>query len=156
MGEADVPAQQPEAGQAARLPSSHEHARRPGDPEVAPGQGAPSAVGLIGPIRGRAVFGRFRSEGRRFRHDPLWLSWIRDDEVPSRTAFAVGRSVGSAVIRNRVRRRLRALLAEEARAGLPGGWYLVGATPAAATATFDELRTALGECLTRVRREAAR
>lgn len=41
-------------------------------------------------------------------------------------AFSVGRSVGSAPVRNRIRRRLRAIA--RARAGqLVPGWYLVGA-----------------------------
>ena len=41
-------------------------------------------------------------------------------------AFSVGRSVGSAPVRNRIRRRLRAIA--RARAGqLAPGWYLVGA-----------------------------
>jgi ribonuclease P protein component len=102
------------------------------------------------------VFGRFRTEGRRVRHDPLWLSWIRDDEVvPPRVAFALGRSVGTAVTRNRVRRRLRALLAEEA-ARLPAGWYLVGATPRAAALSFDDLRTAVRGLAVGVQREASR
>jgi ribonuclease P protein component len=76
--------------------------------------------------------------------------------VPPRAAFAVGRAVGGAVSRNRVRRRLRALLAREAARGLPGGWYLVGAGPSAATASFDELATATAALAARVRREAGR
>ena len=41
-------------------------------------------------------------------------------------AFSVGRAVGSAPVRNRIRRRLRAIA--RARAGqLAPGWYLVGA-----------------------------
>ncbi len=45
-------------------------------------------------------------------------------------AYSIGRAHGSAVARNRLRRRLQALLAE--RAGhLHPGWYLIGADPAA-------------------------
>jgi ribonuclease P protein component len=54
-------------------------------------------------------------------------------------AYAIGRAVGPAVVRNRVRRRLRALVAEEARRGLPPGWYLFGARTAAATVPATEL-----------------
>jgi ribonuclease P protein component len=51
-------------------------------------------------------------------------------------AFAIGRRVGGAVVRNRLRRRLREL----ARASsLPGGAWLVSAAPGAATASFAEL-----------------
>ena len=41
-------------------------------------------------------------------------------------AFSVGRSVGSAPVRNRIRRRLRAIARARASQLAPG-WYLVGA-----------------------------
>ena len=51
-------------------------------------------------------------------------------------AYALGRAIGPAVERNRLRRRLRSLLSH---ASLPPGWYLIGATPAATERSFDEL-----------------
>ena len=64
-------------------------------------------------------------------------------------AFAIGRKVGSAVIRNRLRRRLRDELAGLAREGkLPRGAYLIALAPAAArldgNALRGHLRSALG------------
>jgi ribonuclease P protein component len=56
--------------------------------------------------------------------------------MPPRVAFAVGRRVGGAVDRNRVRRRLRAIARDT---GLPAGTWLVGAGAGAATATSHEL-----------------
>jgi ribonuclease P protein component len=133
-GEAHLPAQQPTPVEAARLPAPDVDARRARHPEGPPGQGSGPAVGLIWSIRDRAVFDRFRTEGRRFRHGPLWCSWIDDDAArPPRVAYALGRGVGGAVVRNRVRRQLRHALADEARtAGLPPGWCLIGAGPGAA------------------------
>lgn len=58
---------------------------------------------------------------------------------PPRVAFAIGRPVGNAVVRNRLRRRLRALCQTHASEMLPGHSYLVGASPAAPSATFREL-----------------
>ncbi len=55
-------------------------------------------------------------------------------------AFAINRAVGTAVTRNRLRRRLRALLADM---DLANGLYLIGCTPAASELTFGEIRTAL-------------
>ena len=49
-------------------------------------------------------------------------------------AFAIGRRVGPAVVRNRLRRRLRHELRDMARAGdLADGCYLVGLGPEAAS-----------------------
>ncbi len=64
-------------------------------------------------------------------------------------AFAVGRAVGPAVVRNRLRRRLRSLLAA---AELPPGRYLVGARPAAAARTWVELSSDVGALASAVRR----
>ncbi len=63
-------------------------------------------------------------------------------------AFAIGRPVGPAVARNRIRRRLRALLDEMDPRPLPGK-YLIKCGVGAAELTYDELndhlRRALGE-----------
>lgn len=55
-------------------------------------------------------------------------------------AFSVGRALGPAVVRNTVRRRLRAAAqAVQAQGLLPAGDYLIGARPPAAGASYDEL-----------------
>ena len=70
-----------------------------------------------------------------------------DPALPPRVAYAVGRRVGPAVVRNRVRRRLRAV-AQAHRAELqPGGAYLFGAAPAAATVSFAEIDAAMTRLL---------
>ena len=57
-------------------------------------------------------------------------------------AYAIGRPVGTAVTRNRVRRRLRAALVEFDRDGLaPGrGDLLIAARPQAAGESYSQLR----------------
>jgi ribonuclease P protein component len=52
--------------------------------------------------------------------------------TPPRVAYAVGRSVGPAVTRNRLRRRLRAVVAGLAGELAPGAYLLVAAPEAAA------------------------
>jgi ribonuclease P protein component len=99
------------------------------------------------------VFDRFRTDGHRVRHGALWCTWIADpDAVPPRVAFAVGRSVGGAVVRNRLRRRLRAAVGDAARSGaLPPGWYLIGASTAALACDAPSLRATLSQLLAKVR-----
>ena len=63
-------------------------------------------------------------------------------------AFAIGRRTGTAVVRNRIRRRLRAALDEMARADqITGGVAIVSAGPSMATAPFAIVRRDLGRAL---------
>jgi ribonuclease P protein component len=67
--------------------------------------------------------------------------------------FVVSRAVGNAVVRNRVRRRLRHLVRDRlpGLSVLPeGAVIVVRALPAAAGASYDELRRDLARCLERV------
>lgn len=72
-------------------------------------------------------------------------------------AFAIPRRVGGAVVRNRVRRRLRAILAERARragpaggAHLPAGAYLVAVRPGVAELSHQALGEHLDRALARL------
>jgi ribonuclease P protein component len=68
-------------------------------------------------------------------------------------AFAIGRALGPAVSRNRLRRRLRALLREaDLAAPLPNCLLLIGARPQAMELTFDQLRMELQAILQQVQR----
>jgi ribonuclease P protein component len=70
-----------------------------------------------------------------------------------RVGFVVSKAVGNAVVRNRVKRRLRHL-AREHVSSLPGSAALVvRALPAAATASTRELSDDLARCLARVQGE---
>ena len=143
--EADVPTQQPASCPQARVPSADEHSRRARRAQVSQRQGPPPPLGLIWRIRGRAAFRRLSAEGRRTRAGALWCTYVLDPSAsPPRVAFALGRALGPAVVRNRLRRRLRVLLSASS---LPAGLYLVGATPAAVERSFDALRTDLSRLL---------
>jgi ribonuclease P protein component len=71
-------------------------------------------------------------------------------------AFAVPRATGNAVVRNRLRRRLRAAIRELEPELVPGGSYLVGAGRPAVTMTPTELRDELAAVLRRAREQAPR
>lgn len=74
------------------------------------------------------------------------------DGGPAKVGFIVSRAVGSAVVRNRVKRRLREL-ARARLAGLPSGCMLVvRAHPAAATARQADLAVDLDLVLGRLLR----
>lgn len=65
---------------------------------------------------------------------------------PARVAYAIGRKVGGAVVRNRLRRRLRAVVAQLGPELRPGA-YLVGATAEAAPLSFGELQAIMSEAV---------
>ncbi len=74
--------------------------------------------------------------------------------IQPRVGFVVSRAVGNAVVRNRVKRRLRHLVREHL-SSLPGSAVLVvRALPAAAAASSAELGADLARCLTASSREA--
>ncbi len=81
------------------------------------------------------------------RRGPVTVTWVPGEpDEPTRVAYTVGRKVGGAVVRNRVRRRLRAVV-REARESLRPGAYLLGAGAEAATMPYGELRAAVCEAL---------
>jgi ribonuclease P protein component len=71
------------------------------------------------------------------------------DDRAARFGFIVSRQVGSAVVRNTVRRRLKAVCAEALPTVHPGSDVVIRALPNSATAAFGDLRAEVTRCLTR-------
>jgi ribonuclease P protein component len=69
--------------------------------------------------------------------------------------FAVSKAVGGAVVRNRVKRRLRAIVAADLSSLPAGAHVVVRALPAAATASFLELSSDVASALASVAAEAS-
>ncbi len=70
-------------------------------------------------------------------------------EGPARFGFIVSRQVGGAVVRNTVRRRLKALCAEALPAVAGSNDIVIRALPSAASVPFAELRDEVVQCLAR-------
>ncbi|TDO54885.1 ribonuclease P protein component [Kribbella sp. VKM Ac-2527] len=73
-----------------------------------------------------------------------------DQAEPARVGFVVNKAVGNAVLRNRVHRRLRAVLAARLPDLPAGSLTVVRALPAAASASYDELVSDVDAALRRV------
>ncbi|MQC16921.1 MAG: ribonuclease P protein component [Chloroflexi bacterium] len=100
-------------------------------------------------LRASADFSRVMRGGRRSRHALLHcVAWRTGADV-SRIGFAVGKQVGGAVVRNRVKRRLRMIVRE--LAWRPGFDVVIVARPAASSVTHGELRGAVQEQAGRLR-----
>lgn len=99
---------------------------------------------MIIPIRDRHTFVALRTNGTRVRRGPLSLIFLDSGrDGPACVAYAITKRVGSAVVRNRLRRRLRAICSELDRSvpgTVPTGALLISAGPEAARHNPEELR----------------
>jgi ribonuclease P protein component len=144
MREEDVPAQQPEAEEEARLPAPHAQSRRASGHPASPVEGPRPPLRLIWRVSDRASF-RALARSRRHRRGVLVVSSVTIGlpDVPPRVAYTVDRHVGGAVVRNRVRRRLRAAVHEAAGLLEPGHTYMIRASRQAAVTSYRELSSTL-------------
>jgi ribonuclease P protein component len=152
MNETYVPTERAQTGQDPRLPQADVDQGWTGGDPVAPGEGTKSTVGVsagVGSIRSRRTFEALKRSTCRGRSGPLAVSFV---EQPAwsrpEVAYAINRQIGSAVVRNRLRRRLRAIVSEQA-ASLPVGAYVVRTGPGGTSLGYDELRVAMSQALNR-------
>jgi ribonuclease P protein component len=143
-----------------RLPLAHEDPRRPARAQASPGQGAEAAhsvdsvetrvIPATGPfprevrIRRSREFREITQVGRRHSSGAFVLL-VRPSARcgRSRLGITASRKVGNAVVRNRVKRRVREWFRRGGQTELPGFDVVVIARTSAAalggSATFDEL-----------------
>jgi ribonuclease P protein component len=100
-------------------------------------------------LRKGSDYARVRRQGRGWSGPLLTLRALANETEFSRFGFLVSRRVGKAVVRNRVKRRLREIAR---RTPVAKGWDLVFiARPAAAGATFQAIEAAAKHLLKRGR-----
>ncbi len=94
-------------------------------------------------------FAAFQSAGTTRSHPLLTVRFLRTDLETTRFGLSTGRKLGGAVVRNRVRRRLREALRVMAPSFQPGWNVLIIARPAIVDADHDALVGALRRTLVR-------
>jgi ribonuclease P protein component len=123
--EANLAAQGPAPPARPRIPGPDENqrrARRPQSP-AAQGPASPRRIAGVEPgarpwragkgmykknrLRDNATFRSIRRDGRTLLHPLLVMSWLPNGLEYSRFGFSVGRRIGTAVQRNRVKRWMR-------------------------------------------------
>lgn len=156
--ETNVSAEQSPTGEATRFPPSDVDQGGSARLALPSSQGPPPAVGLIWRVRDRAAFTALQRHGRRQRRGPVTVTFLAEaapeaQAEPPKVAFAVGRNVGRAVRRNRVRRQLRSIMRElVARPETPvgPGTYLVSTRPGVTTLSYQELKRTVETALEQI------
>jgi ribonuclease P protein component len=106
-------------------------------------------------MRQRAEFTLAVRRGVRAGRPNIVTHLLRRDEIDAEplAGFIVARTVGNAVVRNKVRRRLRHLVADRVPRLPRGSLLVVRANPKAASAGHDDLAADLDSALDRLLRD---
>jgi ribonuclease P protein component len=156
--EAHLSAEQSRAQAPARLPGADGDRRRPQGPDRAPQPRPQEAVRVakpaIGKLRRRADF--LAANGALRAPAPGFVLLVRprgDGDPRIRLGLTVSKKVGNAVIRNRMKRRFRALAAEILpEAGVAGADHVLIGRQSGIERPFADLEADLRKALARVRK----
>jgi len=160
--EAHLPAEQSRAQAPARLPRPDGDRRRPQGPDRAPQPRPQEAVRVntpsIGKLNRRADF--LAANGGLRAPTPGFVLLIRprgDGDPAMRLGLTVSKKVGNAVVRNRMRRRLRELArAILAEAGVAGADHVLIGRAGGIERPFAQLADDLSNALAKLKSKAVR
>ena len=100
-------------------------------------QSFPKAKRLTQPAEFTAV--KFQGKANRGALLILGVRAVKE-EKGFRAGFVTSKRIGGAVVRNRIRRRLRDIVRKEQMRLRPGFWFVVVARPATTRASYQELK----------------
>ena len=115
---------------------------------------------MVARLQRRTHFNHLRAHGTTVREGRLRITCAPPDpeqepEGPG-VAFAIPRSFGPAVRRNRARRRLRAIISDQERSGnLPQGWFLVNVLPCSTEPDHRQLQAWFNSAVAQLNSRAA-
>lgn len=127
----------------------------PEPPALSSTQGAraasPKATALkavLFSIKANPEYQRIAKQGRRYSSSAFFVQAVASDPMsPLRCGLTASRKVGSAVVRNRAKRRLREIMRACAKAGAKGFDIVVVVKTAAATGDFAPMQAEMERIL---------
>jgi ribonuclease P protein component len=151
--EAHLPAEQPGPQAASRVPQPHGDGRRPQGSERSP-RARPQEAQRLVTIKKRSDF-LAANAGLRTT-TPGFILLVRDRKDSDglmRVGFTVTKKIGGAVVRNRMKRRFRALAREIVPTrGFPGADHVMIGRAKGIEREFGLLRSELAQALDRLRK----
>ncbi len=159
--EEDIPAEQQAKKEKTWIPSSDADPQRSQDPMLATEKRTQDALGLMGRglprmrrLRKRADFQKIYRIGVRVVGRFVVLFAVSGPEAKNRLGITASRKIGSAVTRNRCKRRIRELYRQN-RNQLPNGDLdvVVNARRGCAEVPWHEIRRDYARCLARLKKE---
>lgn len=102
-------------------------------------------------LRQAARFQAVRAQGRWWTHRLLAVGLLANGLEISRCGFSVGKRLGNAVVRNRVRRRLREAVRQQWQDVAPGWDVVFAAREPLCEAPFTDVQDAVSVLLRRAR-----
>lgn len=148
--EAYLPTKCSKAGPSTRIPPPHVYPSWAINRSFSSASWACPVVGLIERVSDRGSFQRLARHGRRVRSGVVRITFLPEPQGQRRVAYALSRRVGNAVVRNRIRRRLRSVFTHLDATDFDAfrhGTYLVTAHREAATMPYGELAAAVTTAL---------
>ena len=150
--EEDLPTQSASASQDTRIPHSHANPRRAPGNQAAPPEGSPSPDSVKPDsaafpkqyrLLRRLDFQRVYKQGQRRSASLCTVFYRPNGLAETRLGITVPRRLGTAVLRNRIKRRIREVFRLHRRE-LPGGWDIVlNPRPAVARVAYPALEREL-------------
>ncbi len=151
--EENLSTEQAKEGQETRFPQENEHQIGAVDPEEEKGKRT-EEIGSLSSLRRIKRERDIRSilrTGKRISRGHITISYLMGDREGVGFAFLVGKRVGKAVVRNRVKRRLREIARKRSHI-LPSGVDLcIIATQSAGAGSFQELEKEIVEIFEKLR-----